>query len=451
MTSFQRKKRVAAVTLGCKLNYAETSSILEQLVGRGWQIAAPDETPDLVIVHTCAVTNRARQKSRQQIRKMIHNYPHSRIAVTGCCAQLSPDSIATINGVDAILGNEEKFLISNYTSAPKNTLYRAISSPGTFQSAVPAHSRISDTSEERTRAFLKVQDGCDYRCVYCVIPHARGKSRSVPLADVLAGAARLAEAGYHEIVLTGVNVADYRSGEATLAELLGELDAIEIDRLRISSIEPDRLDKRLITTVASSPKLMPHFHLPLQSGSDAILTAMRRRYTSSEYRERLLEAVETIPDCAVGADVIVGYPGETEDDFMATYHLLENLPLAYLHVFPCSLQRGTELAKQVSAGMHEKVLADLTKSRVRTLLDLAEKKQREYSSQYLGKSLPVLFEKHKTNRDGRAVVSGYSRNYLRVNLAVQNPAKALELVGKECMVVIENINDDLNLEGRIVN
>ena len=450
MSKVQKKKRVLAITLGCKLNYAETSSILDGFVRDGWEITTGDDKPDLVIVHTCAVTGQAGQKSRRQIRKMIKQYPQSRIAVTGCYAQLAPDSIERIEGVDVILGSKEKFILQKYITGGKETLYREVSSLGIIKEAVPAHSLVYDRKWGRTRAFLKIQDGCDYGCAYCIIPFARGNSRSVPLQTVLAGAGKLAEAGYHEIVLTGVNIADYRSEGATIVELLQELEAVDVSRIRISSIEPDVLSDRLIDAVAVSSKIMPHFHLPLQSGSDDILDAMRRRYTSAGYRQRLLKAVETIPDCAIGADVMVGYPGETEADFQATFKLLESLPAAYLHVFTCSLRPGTALAGEVSSGFRQKISSRTSRARSRLLLDLAERKQREFTLQYTGRTLDVLFEEYKAAKGGASMIAGYSRNYIRVQLITETPGDAVGLVGKEKKVYIQNMNEDLILEGRFV-
>ncbi len=450
MNEEKKKKRVLIKTLGCKLNYAETSAILEGFFQSGWKIAAGGETPDLVIIHTCAVTGQAGRKSRQQIRKMIKRYPQSRIAVVGCYAQLSPDTIETISGVDVILGFHEKFITKKYISDSERTIYREVSSLGAMQEAVPAHSLLYDRASGRTRAFLKIQDGCDYGCAYCTIPLARGRSRSVPFEEVMEGAARLAAAGYREIVLTGVNIADYRSGSATIVELLQGLDAIDTGRIRISSIEPDILSDRLIETVASSSKIMPHFHLPLQSGSDDILAAMRRRYTSRGYRERLLKAVEAIPDCAVGADVITGYPGETAADFRTTFRFLETLPAAYLHVFTCSVRPGTALEEQVSSGRRKKVPSETARARSSQLLKLAETKHREFARQYVGKKLDVLFEECSTAESGEKTLSGYSGNYLRVNVTVSSSYDPLKLVGRERTVSIENMGAGLFLEGRFV-
>ena len=450
MIGSREKKRVLAVTLGCKLNYAETSSILDSFVQDGWEITSGEDTPDLVIIHTCTVTGQAGQKSRQQIRKMKKKYPQSRIAVIGCYAQLNPDSIENIDGVDVILGLKEKFVTRNYITAGKKILYREVSSAETIEEAAPAHSLVYEREWGRTRAFLKIQDGCDYSCAYCTISLARGRSRSVPLETVIAGAVRLAEAGYREIVLTGVNIADYRSGSVTIVELLREMETVDVGRIRISSVEPDVLTDRLIDAVASSSKIMPHFHLPLQSGSDDILAAMRRRYVSGGYRKRFLRAVEVIPDCAIGADVMAGYPGETDADFQATLNLLETLPAAYLHVFTCSLRPGTVLAEQVSSGTRQEVPPGTSRERSRRLLELAESKQREFTRRYIGRTLDVLFEEHKVSKGGKPIVAGYSCNYLRVQVMPEDLRKARELVGREKKVHIENMNQDLILEGRFV-
>lgn len=449
MSKDKKNKSVHVQTLGCKLNYAETSAVLENFVRNGWEISAGDDVPDLVIIHTCAVTGKAGQKSRRQIRKMIKKYPDSRIAVVGCYAQLSPENIENISGVDVILGSGEKFVTEKYIRDYSPAVYKEISSPVTFEKAIPAHSLLCDRASGRTRAFLKIQDGCSYGCAYCVIPLARGRSRSVSFENVIEGACELAAAGYREIVLTGVNIADYRSGSATIVELLKELDSLNNLRIRVSSIEPDVLSDKLIETVASSSRIMPHFHLPLQSGSDNILALMRRRYTSASYRERFLMAAGTIPGCAIGADVITGYPGETETDFRSTYRLLELLPAAYLHVFPCSVRPGTVLEDQVSSGALKAISPETAHTRSNLLLALAETKQKQFAQKYIGKKLKVLFEGCITSEKGENIISGYSENYLRINVRVEN-SRPLDLVGREKAVRVEDIDGDLILEGRFV-
>ncbi len=449
MKKVQDVKRVLIRTLGCKLNYAETSAILEDFVKQGWEISTGEDRPDLVIIHTCAVTGKAEQKSRQLIRKMIQSYPGSRIVAVGCYAQLQPERLERIEGINGILGSEEKFNTANYIGEAESKVQRDILSRGSFGDAVAAHSLVTERASGRTRGFLKIQDGCDYGCAYCAIPIARGRSRSVPLADVLDGARRLSEAGYREIVLTGVNIADYRSGRAGLVELLMELDGFVGCRIRISSIEPDVLSDKLIETVASSSRIMPHFHLPLQSGSDRILAAMRRRYTTSGYRERLLRAVSTISRCAIGADVVTGYPGESEADFQKAVSFIEALPVAYLHVFPCSVRPGTLLAKQVDSGERGMVSPEEVRSRSRRLLALAERKQHEFLDLSIGHRLEVLVEECHEGENGEYVLSGYSENYLRVNVRLSSD-RARSMVGKEVPALIEKKGGDLNLEGRFV-
>ena len=448
-----QEKSVLAITLGCKLNYAETSSILETFVRKGWRIAAEADDPDLVIVHTCAVTGQAGQKSRQQIRKMMKKYPASRIAVVGCYAQLEADRVESMEGVDVILGSREKFFMDNYMRGNDDEgFFRAVSSvwvPG--EQAFPARSPLLGNVRGRTRAFLKIQDGCDYGCAYCAIPFARGRSRSVDPGTVLREASALAAAGYREIVLTGVNIADYRHGGETISDLLQALDAaVDVARIRISSVEPDRCDDRLLRTVASSPKIMPHFHLPLQGGTDEILRAMRRRYTTAQYREMFLRAVELVPDCAIGADVMTGYPGESEKDFQTMYDLLESLPIAYLHVFPCSVRPGTELARQVARGSRRRVPPDVVRRRSRRLHDLGEKKKEAFVGRFAFGTLQVLFEEISREEDGNERYSGYSRNYIRVGVPAEAVRDGRECLGEVKTVRIESVASDLNLEGRIV-
>jgi len=348
------KETVSGVTLGCKLNYAETSAILQSLVERGWVVVGPKERADLIIVHSCAVTKQAEQKCRQKIRGIVRRNPGSRVVVTGCYAQLNPGLIAGIEGVDAVLGNDEKFDLHNYTrvaaSPPPESTVVCVSEVAGFRTAHQACSLPSGYGGLRTRAFLKLQDGCDYGCAYCTIPLARGCSRSVSPDIILRQARMLAESGYREIVLTGVNTGDYRSGRTGFIELLRMLEEVDVPRIRISSLEPDIVTDELISLVAASRNIVPHFHLPLQSGSDRILGAMRRRYRTADYRERLFSAVERIEGCAVGADVMVGYPGESEEDFREMAHFIESLPLAYLHVFSCSVRPGTALAREVGRG-----------------------------------------------------------------------------------------------------
>ncbi|NTV60173.1 MAG: MiaB/RimO family radical SAM methylthiotransferase [Chlorobiaceae bacterium] len=442
-------KRVATITLGCKLNYAETSSIVDNLCNNGWRISTIDENPDLIIIHTCAVTNQAEQKCRQRIRKIIRENPSSRIAVVGCYAQLNTGALEGIEGIDAILGNEEKFELRLYDdlfqAATGNRLVR-VTPASSFERVHQGYSIRSEEGRQRTRAFLKIQDGCDYGCAYCTIPAARGRSRSIPASLLLERAEELASAGYREIVLTGVNAGDYRHEGVVFRDLLRMLEKVEVSRVRISSVEPDFLDDGLVSIVAGSEKIVPHFHVPLQSGSDAILGAMRRRYDTKGYRERVMKVLEFLPGCAVGADVMVGYPGETENDFTDMCRFIEGLPIAYLHVFSCSVRPGTLLAMQVGnrerVALHPREIS----GRQKVLAELGRKKEEAFNSRHLGSEGLVLFEESSMDANGRFLCSGYTRNYLRV--AVESD---VGLSGQELPVFIERQGDDLILQGRLLS
>ncbi|TCD48857.1 MiaB/RimO family radical SAM methylthiotransferase [Chlorobium sp. N1] len=438
----KNNKKVAAVTLGCKLNYAETSSILRGLEGLGWEQCGPDEGPALVIVHTCAVTGQAEQKCRQKIRRLVRMNPAARVVAIGCYAQLSPSLLAGIEGVSAVLGTGEKFELCRYLEAaegergappavaagPLSELRRA--RPG---SSPPA-------GGGRTRAFLKIQDGCDYGCAYCTIPLARGRSRSLEPGEVLRQARELALSGYREIVLSGVNTGDYRSGDVDFAKLLAMLEEVPVSRIRISSLEPDRLSREVLRAVAASRRVVPHLHLPLQSGSDRILGAMGRRYTTAGYRDAVLRAMDAVPGCAVGADVMVGYPGEAEEEFGEMCRFIESLPLSYLHVFSCSVRPGTLLARQVEAGVRRRVEPKEAARRSAELIRLGEDKARSYALQAVGSRRMVLFEEG---------CRGYTPEYLRVE--VESPEGGEGLAGRELPVLVERLGEGLQLHGRLLS
>jgi len=445
-----RIKTIFAVTLGCKLNYAETSSILERFVTCGWRIASKDEQPDVVVVHTCAVTGQAEQKSRQQIRRMIRTYPASRIVVIGCYAQLSPERIENIEGVDVILGSKGKFDIEKYCAAEETGVFIDVAPVASIASPVPAHSLIENREMGRSRAFLKIQDGCDYGCGYCAIPLARGRSLSIDPDVVLDGARALAGAGYCEIVLTGVNIAAYRFGELDFAGLLRLLDQVDVQRIRVSSIEPDCLTDELIDVVASSQRIMPHFHLPLQGGSDVVLRSMARRYTTAYYRDRLFRAVRRISGCAVGADVMTGYPGETGEDFQSAYDFIASLPLAYLHIFTCSIRPGTALARQVQSGLRQPVAHDIVRHRSRLLRELGERKKREFLASCVGREVNVLIEECSCGEGSELFCSGYTPHYIRVRIAIEGSLSTDPLIGRERRVKVLNVSGDLDLEGIFV-
>ncbi len=446
-------KRVAAVTLGCKLNYAETSSILDDLCQQGWELRSIEEGADLIIVHTCAVTKQAEKKSRQKIRGIIRKNPASRIAVIGCYSQLNPEVLASIEGVDAILGSNDKFNIQSYNDISSGTIvspFVKVSQADTFREVYPGYSLPAAESSDRTRAFLKIQDGCDYGCAYCTIPIARGGSRSLPVARIVERAHIMASSGYREIVLTGVNIGDYRYEGKVLGDLLLKLEDVNVSRIRISSIEPDFIDDELISLVAGSEKIVPHFHIPLQSGSDTVLQAMRRRYDTAMYSSRVKNAVERISDCAIGTDVIVGYPGETTDDFLQMYRFLEELPLAYLHVFSCSVRPGTPLARQVASHERTPVESGEIARRYAALIELGRQKEYQFKERYTGKECMVLFEASRPVTKGIAQCSGYTPNYLRVLVETDHGVQQT-LTGNELPVFIESLGDDLNLKGRVLS
>ncbi|NTU67600.1 MAG: MiaB/RimO family radical SAM methylthiotransferase [Chlorobiaceae bacterium] len=445
------QQSVAAITLGCKLNYAETSTVLDMLVSRGWRLSTIEEGADLIIVHTCAVTGQAEQKSRQQIRKVVRNNPGSRVAVIGCYAQLDPERLAGIDGVGLVLGSMEKLDPEYYCLNPEPGTLVRVSPTRTFgDEAMPASSMLCRTEKGRTRAFLKIQDGCSFGCAYCTIPNIRGRSRPVPLELVLERAETIALAGYREIVLTGVNIADYRYGGIGFAGLLRRLEAVDISRIRIGSVEPDLLDDELIAVVAGSQKIMPHFHLPLQSGSDAILRLMGRHYDTATYRNRLEKAVASIPLCGIGADVMTGYPGEGEREFEEMSRFIAGLPLAYLHVFTCSVRPGTTLARQVASKELAPVPHPEVARRASMLAGLGGGIERRFAESFIGSRMAVLFEEGSTTEDGRIRWSGYSGNYLRIDVDVDAVAEGGGFRGEEHVVLVEGIGEDLHLQGRLL-
>ncbi|HHE07599.1 MAG TPA: tRNA (N(6)-L-threonylcarbamoyladenosine(37)-C(2))-methylthiotransferase MtaB [Chlorobaculum parvum] len=448
-----KQKSVAAVTLGCKVNYAETSSIVDMLVSKGWRLHDIDQGADLIIIHTCAVTGEAERKSRQQIRKAIKKHPRARVVVAGCYAQLAPERIAQIEGVSLVLGMAEKFERSLYldqTSRKECAVQVRVSPVESLFTAHVASSLLNQPDKGRTRAFLKIQDGCSFRCAYCAIPLARGRSRSVPFAIVIKRAAAIVEAGYREIVLTGINMADYRDGDNGFVELLRHLESLDVSRIRISSIEPQFLADELIELVAVSKKIMPHFHLPLQSGSDAVLRAMGRQYDAAFYRERLLRAVSAIRDCAVGADVMVGYPGESNEEFAAMYRFIEELPVAYLHIFSCSVRPGTRLSREISEKRVHRLAGDVIADRASRLGLLGQQLERRFAASFIGQRLKVLFEEGIPDGEGRILWSGYSENYLRVQVKIDDSAHGVSMRGVEHEVFIDGVGEGLLLQGRLV-
>jgi len=397
-------------TLGCKLNFAETSTIARQLKEAGFRKVEFETGADVVVINTCSVTENADKECKTIVRRAQQANPEAFIAIIGCYAQLKPEEISAIPGVDLVLGATEKFNLPVYLNNLKKKELAEIHSceigdANTFTSAY--------SFGDRTRAFLKVQDGCDYSCSYCTIPLARGNSRSDTVSNVLKNVKAIAERDVKEIVLTGVNLGDYgifdthsKNRETDFFSLVKELDKVDgIERFRISSIEPNLLTDEIITFVSTSEKFVPHFHIPLQSGSDKILGLMRRRYKRNLYVERINKIKSVMPDACIGVDVIVGFPGETESDFMDTYKFLTDLDISYLHVFTYSERENTDAAllKDV-VPMHER------KRRNKMLRILSEKKKNHFYSQFIDREFPVLIEEE--NKDG--FISGFTSNYIRI-------------------------------------
>jgi threonylcarbamoyladenosine tRNA methylthiotransferase MtaB len=404
-------QKVAFHTLGCKLNYAETSALGQQFADRGFNIVElgkdANAVPDVFVLNTCTVTENADREARQIVRRALRAAPDAVIVVTGCYAQLQPEEIASIEGVDLVLGAAEKLRIFDFLSLPlkKNDCPKIACAPiEEVEAFGPAYSAESDS---RTRAFLKVQDGCDFNCSFCTIPLARGVSRSQSIAATVEQANMLAIRGYKEIILTGVNVGDYGKKDGTdLLALLQALESMEgIERIRISSIEPNLFTHELLDRVAQSKVVCPHFHIPLQSGSDEILHAMRRRYDTTLYRELITRIIEKIPDAGIGVDVIVGFPGETEEHFLQTYSFLRDLPVSYLHVFTYSERDNTP-----AISMAKPVLPAERKRRNEMLRILSEKKRRAFSERFIGFEREALFEHEPKN----GLAEGYTDNYVRV-------------------------------------
>jgi threonylcarbamoyladenosine tRNA methylthiotransferase MtaB len=404
------KRRVAFHTLGCKLNFAETSTIARSFPEERFERVPAASGADIYVINTCSVTDTADRKCRQAIKKFIHQSPEAIIAVVGCYAQLNPSKIASIPGVDLVLGTNEKFDIAGYLSGfPKKGKQGihscAFSENDTFNP--------SWSAGDRTRSFMKVQDGCDYSCSYCTIPMARGRSRNQGISSLVEEAGRIAGRGVKEIVITGVNIGDFgRSTGESFISLLRELVKTDgIERFRISSIEPNLLTNELISLTASEPKIMPHFHIPLQSGCDRILALMKRRYRRELFAERVASIKSFLPGAGIGADVIVGFPGETDEDFEETYSFLEGLPLTYLHVFNFSERPGTAAEK-----MTGKVPYPVREKRSRRLISLSEAKHRTFCVENEGKSCSVLFEHSKY----AGMINGFTENYIKVELPWEN-------------------------------
>lgn len=426
-----QQRRVNFHTLGCKLNFSETSTLARQFEEGGFVRVAPNAPADICVINSCSVTEHADKKCRNLIRKLHRQNPDAIIAVTGCYAQLKPYEIGDIEGVDLVLSNNDK-----------GSLYRRVLE---LSGKGRAHIYSCDTDDitsffaafstgDRTRTFLKVQDGCDYCCAYCTIHYARGSSRNMPIADIVKEAERIAAEGQKEIVITGVNTGDFgrTTGEKfiDLLKALNEVDGIE--RYRISSIEPNLLTEEIIEFCASSPKFQHHFHIPLQSGSDRILGLMRRRYTSKKFAERIASVRRLMPDAFIGIDVIVGFPGESDEDFRTTYRFLEEVRPAFLHIFPYSERPGTP-----AIHFSDKVQSSVATRRVQELEELCDRLHADFCQQGVGEEDTVLFE--STRRNG--MMFGYTGNYRRVK-APYDASK----INTICRVKLLNMDENHDLE-----
>ncbi|MGK0407840.1 MAG: threonylcarbamoyladenosine tRNA methylthiotransferase MtaB [Roseivirga sp.] len=426
-------KKVAFHTLGCKLNFSETSTIARDFKDKGFAQVSFDDKAEVYVINTCSVTHNADKECKYWVKKANTANPDGLVVVVGCYAQLQPQEIAAFEGVDLVLGATEKFKVTDYldslTKSDKGEVHSCEINEADFY--VGAYS-----FGDRTRAFLKVQDGCDYKCTYCTIPLARGISRSDNLENVVNNAREIVAQGAKEIVLTGVNIGDYGKGEFgnkkhehTFLELVQELDKVEgIDRFRISSIEPNLLKDATIAFVAQSERFVPHFHIPLQSGSNKILKKMKRRYSRDLYAERVARINELMPHAAIGVDVICGFPGESEEDFLETYNFINSLEISYLHVFTYSQRPNTEADE-----MENQVPYNIRKKRSKMLRVLSAKKRRSFYEAQLNTQRSVLFEDNM--KEG--YITGFTENYVKVK-SPWNP----HLVNQKAKVKLTNIGED---------
>lgn len=427
------RKKVAFYTLGCKLNFSETSTIARSFENEGFDRVDFDEMADIYVINTCSVTENADKRFKSIVKQAQKINPDAFVAAIGCYAQLKPQELADVNGVDLVLGATEKFKITDYLNdLSKNDMGEVHSCEIEEADFYVGSYSLGD----RTRAFLKVQDGCDYKCTYCTIPLARGISRSDTMKNVIQNAREIASQNIKEIVLTGVNIGDYGKGEFgnkkhehTFLDLVKELDQVEgIERLRISSIEPNLLKNETIDLVAKSRTFVPHFHIPLQSGSNDILKKMKRRYMRELYVDRVAKIREVMPDACIGVDVIVGFPGETDAHFLDTYNFLNTLDISYLHVFTYSERENTE-----AATMEGVVSKNVRAKRSKMLRGLSVKKRRAFYESQLGSTRTVLFE----NENKEGYIHGFTENYVKVK-APWNP----ELANTLHQIELTKIGDD---------
>ena len=410
-------RTVAFHTLGCKLNYSESSALARLFESSGYLPVKFEDGADIYVLNTCSVTEQADKECKKIVRQALRKQPGAFVVVTGCYAQLKPHEIADIPGVDLVLGAGEKFRILDYVDDLSKAQGKGMVHAGEVRDVNTFTASFS--FGDRTRSFLKVQDGCDYKCSFCTIPQARGASRSDTVESVLQNARQIAASGAQEIVLTGVNLGDFGNGteviegtriqkEALFIDLIRQLDLLdEVSRFRISSIEPNLLTDEIISFVAESQRFMPHFHIPLQSGNDKQLREMRRRYRRDVYTERVALTKRLMPHACIGCDVIVGFPGETEADFLETYQFLQDLDISYLHVFTYS-----ERANTPAAEMPGVVPVEERRRRNQALRGLSEMKRRAFYTEHIGTERPVLFEQHKD----RALLTGFTDNYVKIEV-----------------------------------
>ena len=431
---------VALTTLGCKLNFSETSTISRQFKNVGYSVVRFDQFSDIYVINTCSVTENADKQFKSYVSKALKINQDAFIIAIGCYAQLKPEELANVNGVDLVLGSKEKFKILDYLNDFKKNQSGKIHS---CEISETNFYRSSFSIGDRTRSFLKVQDGCDYKCTYCTIPLARGISRSDKLDNILRAAKEISDSGIKEIVLTGVNIGDYGKGEFgnknhenTFLELVTALDKVDgISRVRISSIEPNLLSNDIINFVSNSKKFVPHFHIPMQSGSDTILKLMKRRYLSKLYRDRINHVKQVMPNACIGADVIVGFPGESEEEFMETYNFIKSLDLSYLHVFTYSERDNTE-----AVGLNNVVPSSIRSKRSKLLRALSVQLKRKFYMSQLGTIKNVLFEPE--NRNG--FIYGFSNNYVRIKTPWRSSIKDKIIPFK-----LQNISDDGLVTGEV--
>ena len=431
---------VALTTLGCKLNFSETSTISRQFKNVGYSIVRFAQFSDIYVINTCSVTENADKQFKSYVSKALKINQDAFIIAIGCYAQLKPEELANVNGVDLVLGSKEKFKILDYLNDFKKNQSSKIHS---CEISETNFYKSSFSIGDRTRSFLKVQDGCDYKCTYCTIPLARGISRSDKLDNILRAAKEISDSGIKEIVLTGVNIGDYGKGEFgnknhknTFLELVTALDKMDgISRVRISSIEPNLLSNDIINFVSNSKKFVPHFHIPMQSGSDTILKLMKRRYLSKLYRDRINHVKQVMPNACIGADVIVGFPGESEEEFMETYNFIKSLDLSYLHVFTYSERDNTE-----AVGLNNVVPNSIRSKRSKLLRALSVQLKRKFYMSQLGTIKNVLFEPE--NRNG--FIYGFSNNYVRIKTPWRSSIK-----DKIIPFELQNISDDGLVTGEV--